>query len=108
MKNRSALHLNQKLKIPLNQVPKEEFEQKRIEFHKSIEEDFFETYEVIGTRIHELKRGQNLWYCSNKYHVPLWILKRYNKSLETESFSVGKKVMIPIVRKITSAAKNRP
>lgn len=40
------IDVGQKIKVPLGKVSKEQFEEKRYEYHKEIEEDFFSAYRV--------------------------------------------------------------
>ena len=78
-----ALHLNQKIKIPLHRVTQEEFVEKRFEYHQELAEDFFASYRVEKVLTYSIKRGDNIWTLSHQeFEVPLWLIKRYNAGVD--------------------------
>jgi membrane-bound lytic murein transglycosylase D len=94
------LHLNQRLKIPLRRVTKEEFEEKRFEFHQELAEDFFATYRVDKVRTYSIKKGDNIWTLSRQeFEVPLWLIKRYNADVDLSALMPSQKLLIPVVEK---------
>jgi LysM repeat protein len=94
------LHLSQQIKIPLDRVTKEEFEEKRFEFHQELAEDFFATYRVEKVLTYSVKRGDNIWTLSRQeFEVPLWLIKRYNAEVDFSALIPAQKLLIPIVEK---------
>jgi membrane-bound lytic murein transglycosylase D len=94
------LHLSQQIKIPLDRVSREEFEEKRFEFHQALAEDFFATYRVEKVLTYSIKRGDNIWTLSHQeFEVPLWLLKRYNADVDFGALIPSQKLLIPIVEK---------
>jgi len=94
------IRLNQRIKIPLHRVSKEEFEEKRFEFHKELSEDFFASYRVERIEVYHVKRGDNIWTLSwNTFEVPLWLIKRYNTHLDFNALVPSQKIVVPIVEK---------
>jgi membrane-bound lytic murein transglycosylase D len=95
-----ALHLNQKLKIPLHRVTKEGFVEKRFEYHQELAEDFFASYRVEKVRTYSIKRGDNIWTLSRQeFEVPLWLIKRYNAGVDFGSLVPAQTLLIPIIEK---------
>ena len=95
-----ALHLNQKLKIPLHRVTREEFVEKRFEYHQELAEDFFASYRVEKVRTYSIKRGDNIWTLSRQeFEVPLWLIKRYNAGVDFSSLVPSQKLIIPVIEK---------
>jgi membrane-bound lytic murein transglycosylase D len=95
-----ALHMNQKLKIPLHRVTREEFVEKRFEYHQELAEDFFASYRVEKVRTYSIKRGDNIWTLSRQeFEVPLWLIKRYNAGVDFSSLVPSQKLIIPIIEK---------
>lgn len=95
------IHVGQRIKILLSKVSLEEFEQKRMEYHQGIQEDFFSTYAVDGALNHQIKRGENIWYlCNYVYEVPYWLIKRYNPNKNLQKLKPGDTIVIPNVSKI--------
>ena len=94
------LHLNQRIKIPLRRVSKEEFEEKRFEFHQELAEDFFATYRVDTVRTYHIKKGDNIWTLSRQeFEVPLWLIKRYTAEVDFGALIPSQKLLIPVVEK---------
>ncbi|MEJ2285207.1 MAG: transglycosylase SLT domain-containing protein [Desulfobacterales bacterium] len=95
-----ALHINQKIKIPLHRVTQEEFVEKRFEYHQELAEDFFASYRVEKVRTYSIKRGDNIWTLSRQeFEVPLWLIKRYNADVDFGSLVPAQKLLIPIIEK---------
>jgi membrane-bound lytic murein transglycosylase D len=96
-----VIRLDQQIKIPLHQVSKEEFEEKRFEFHKELTEDFFASFRVEKVQTYAIKRGDNIWTLSKeKFEVPIWLIKKYNTNLDFDALVPSQKLLIPIIEKI--------
>ncbi len=92
------IRLNQKIKIHFTRVTPDVFFQKRSEYHKSIQEDFFENYKVEKTIEYTIKPGITVWeICNEIYDIPLWLLRRYNPNTDLENLKNREKLTIPIV-----------
>lgn len=92
------IRLNQKIKVPFSRVTPDVFFQKRSEYHKSIQEDFFENFKVIKKIDYTIKPGITVWeICNEIYDIPLWLLRRYNPKTDLENLKKGEKLIIPIV-----------
>jgi len=94
----SRIRINQSIKVPFRRVTPEEFERKRQEYHKAIQEDFFSNYKVDKVITRKLKRGETLWeICNNIYFIPFWLLSNYNPDKNINSLMVGESIVIPIL-----------
>ena len=95
------INLGQRIRIPLEKTSRESFEEKRYEYHKEIEEDFFAAYYVEKTYEYIIKRGDNLWVlCLEKFDIPFWLLKKYNPKADFTHLSAAEKLIVPVVIKI--------
>jgi membrane-bound lytic murein transglycosylase D len=96
-----AIRLDQQIKIPMHRVSKEEFEEKRFEYHKELTEDFFASFRVEKVQTYAIKRGDNIWTLSKeKFEVPIWLIKKYNADLDFDALFPSQKLLIPIIKKI--------
>ena len=94
----SRISVNQSIKVPFRRTTPEEFEAKRQEYHKAIQEDFFENYQVEKVVARKLKRGETLWeICNNVYSIPFWLLSNYNPEKDINKISIGESINIPIL-----------
>lgn len=94
------LHLSQQIKIPLDRVSKDNFEEKRFEFHQELAEDFFASYRVEKVLTYSIKRGDNIWTLARQeFEVPLWLIKHYNGDVDFGALIPSQKLLIPVVEK---------
>ncbi len=101
MRFKAPIQMDQKLKIPFVKVSKEEFEEKRYEFHKGIEEDFFSAYRIVKVRDYQVKEGESIWsLCLQTLDLPLWLVKKYNPDLDLNNLKPATNLKIPVVKKI--------
>jgi membrane-bound lytic murein transglycosylase D len=91
----------QQLLLVFDQLPPTRFEEKRLDFLKETEEDFFSAFTVIGQKIYKVISGDTLWdLCYNKFDIPLWLLERYNSTINLTSLSNNQELIVPIVQQI--------
>jgi len=94
----SRIRVNQSIKVPFRRTTPEEFERKRQEYHKAIQEDFFGNYQVEKVVTRKLKKGETLWeICNDVYSIPFWLLSNYNPDTDINSVSVGASINIPVL-----------
>lgn len=92
------IRTSQKLKVPLDKKGKEAFEERRYEYHKEIEEDFFAAYRIEDVRYHEIKKGDNIWtLCQEEFDMPFWLIKKYNADVDFSSLMPSQKLVVPVV-----------
>jgi membrane-bound lytic murein transglycosylase D len=95
------IHVGQKIKIPFNKMTREMFEEKRYEYHKEMEEDFFAAYNVEKTMTYRIEPGDNVWtLCQKKFDMPFWLLKKYNPKMDFNRLIRSKILTMPVVAKI--------
>lgn len=108
---RQEIHMDQSLVIPFSRVDREQFEERRYEFHKEFEEDFLNAYAIEGTWNYHVQRGDNIWtLCKEQFDLPVWLIKKYNLSLNLNRLQPGQTIVIPIVeeREENQAGGDRP
>ena len=94
------LHMN--VKIPLDKISKEQFEETRFEYHKKIQEDFFNFYEIESEQLYQLKKGDNVWtICNDIFEMPVWLLKLYNPKVDFNDLRLSQNLVIPVIKERT-------
>lgn len=97
------LRLDQQLKIEFAKVSKEDFEEKRYEYHKEIEEDFFNAYKIEGAILYRIKQGDNTWTLSHDtFDLPFWLIRKYNTAHDFNNLKHDELLIIPEVGKINA------
>ncbi len=99
----SDIHIGRLLKIPSDPQKVDEFKRRRLEYHMSLEEDFYTQYKVVEVQAHEIKRGENVWDLCNdpSGQIPLWLLIKYNRNIQVSRLMAGQRVWIPSVSEKT-------
>jgi membrane-bound lytic murein transglycosylase D len=94
------LRIHQKVKIPLDKVSREQFEQARIEYHQELQEDFFSAYKIESVQIYRVKNGDSIWtLCNEVFKLPLWLVKKYNPDVDFYNLRRSQKLAIPVVER---------
>jgi membrane-bound lytic murein transglycosylase D len=96
MRYGTPLVIGRRKKLDFSRVTPEVFEQRRLAFHRDLQEEFFSAFVVNGTQTHTLRRGDSLWYLANeKYEVPIWLLRHYNPEIDFGALPAGTPMVIP-------------
>ena len=83
-------------KLDFSAASHETFEQRRLAYHHTLQEEFFDAYEVVGTDTHKLQKGDTLWdLAENRYRVPVWLLRQYNPTLDFSALQAGTHLTVP-------------
>ncbi len=98
------IHIGQRIRLSYERVNAEEFQQRRDEYQRSVEEDFFSSYTVDSVQTHKVGRGQNIWeICNDIYQVPIWLVAKYNPERDLSRLNPGDTLSIPAVLPINPA-----
>jgi membrane-bound lytic murein transglycosylase D len=98
----TAVHLGQKIKIPLAKVSAQDFAERRYEFHKRLQEDFFAVYRMGQLQPYQVKPGDTYWsLCREKFEIPMWLLKQCNPDVDLSQLAMRQTLLIPTIEKTT-------
>lgn len=95
-----ALRLGEHVKVPLHRVTREQFESRRLAYHKDIQDDFFSRHRVAAAHIYQVKPGETIWTLSNRiFDLPAWLIQKYNPEVDFSDLRHSQKLVIPVVEK---------
>ncbi|MGB3209574.1 MAG: LysM peptidoglycan-binding domain-containing protein [Desulforhopalus sp.] len=101
LKHETDITPGQKLLLVFDRLSPDLFEEKRLDFLQETEEDFFSAFTIIGQKMYQVISGDTLWdLCYNKFDIPLWLLERYNSTINLTSLNKEQELIIPIVQQI--------
>lgn len=101
MRSRSRLNVHSKIKVPFTNTDPDRFEERRQEYHKAIQEDFFNNYNINKLIIRDISKGETVWeICNDIYSIPFWLLASYNPEKDINTLSVGEAIVVPIISPI--------
>ena len=94
----STVVIGRRTKLDLSRVSRETFERRRLEYHRTLQEEFFGAFTVTGTETHTLRAGDTMWYLARqKYKLPVWLLRQYNPNMDFAALSPGSEMIIPSI-----------
>ena len=106
MRFETPVVIGRRLRIDLSQASSELFEQRRLEYHQRLQEEFFAANRIVGTEVHVVRRGESLWAISQKYqNVPIWLLRQYNPDVDFGDVRPRTQLVMP---RIVSSVSPRP
>jgi membrane-bound lytic murein transglycosylase D len=96
------LPLHKQITIPLDVVAGTDFEARRYEFHKRLQEDFFATYRVGELQQYRVQPGDSYWtLCREKFDLPLWLLSQYNAGVDLAALKINQPLTIPAIESVS-------
>ncbi|MCA1794594.1 MAG: transglycosylase SLT domain-containing protein [Desulfotignum sp.] len=94
----TSISISQSIKIPLTAADPGRFEEKRFEFHREMEEDFFDSFMVSAVETYEIQPGDTIWsLCLKQLEIPFWLLKKYNPKTDFSAMHPGQTLKYPVV-----------
>jgi membrane-bound lytic murein transglycosylase D len=79
-----------------------QFQQKRAEYHMSIQEDFYNNYKVTGKKVYTVRRGDTFDRILRRHELPMWLVRdQQDASFDlAKNLYVGQKIYLPEVEQI--------
>ena len=75
------------------------FDQRRLEYHRVLVEEFKENFEVLNVQQYTIQPGDSVWRVASSFELPVWLIMRYNPELRTTLPIAGNILRIPSIRK---------
>ena len=98
LSQRQTPALGTTVRLDFSKVSAAQFTQRRLQYHRSLEEAFLRRYRVGEVVTRKLKRGETFLSVSREARdVPLWLLQRYNTNVDLKSAGPGTALRIPKV-----------
>jgi membrane-bound lytic murein transglycosylase D len=91
-----TIHTDQEIIVPFSKVDQKTFEERRLEYHREIEEDFFAAYHIEDLGVYQVQKGDSIWsICNQKLDLPVWLLKKYNEDIDFNALQPNQKLKVP-------------
>jgi membrane-bound lytic murein transglycosylase D len=90
--------VGRKVKLSFAKVTHDQFEARRMEYHRQLQEVFFTQFRIKDTATHVVRPGESIWVIAQqRYNIPIWLLRQYNPDLDFGDIRPGTKLVIPVV-----------
>lgn len=92
------VRVGERVRIPLTSTTVEAFEEKRMEYHLGLQEDFNSSYHVESVAEYSVKRGDTIWrLCQEEFELPFWLVGVYNTDQDLFKLKPGDVIHYPVV-----------
>jgi membrane-bound lytic murein transglycosylase D len=96
--------IGHKIKLEFVKVSREDFEQKRREYHRTEQASYFAAHRILGTEIYLARRGDSGWTVTqHNSDLPLWLLQQYNPDLDLAEMRPGTQIVVPKIEEVSAA-----
>lgn len=100
MSHGSPVVIGHRVELDFRRVARDEFEERRREYHEALQARFFDQFRITGTEEHEIQRGDSLWTLARRHdNIPVWLLRQYNPDLDFERLHPGMAFNLPRVER---------
>jgi membrane-bound lytic murein transglycosylase D len=104
MKPAAPLVIGRRVQLDLSRVSAREFEEKRVGYHKQLQDAFFTQFRITGSESHVVRAGESLWVLAQgRFNVPIWLLRQYNPDVDLGDLRPGTRLVIPKVKPVQGA-----
>ena len=98
LKPAASLALGAKLQLEFSRVTAAQYEQRRRDYHRQLQTDYFARHRIVGTEIYVARAGDSLWVLTQRYRqLPVWLLQQYNPDINFAALRQGLRVVVPRV-----------
>ena len=93
-----------KVQLDFHRVSHEEFEQKRREYHQTLQASYFAAHRIVGTEVYIARRGDSMWTITQKFaQLPVWLIQQYNPDLDLADLHPGVQIVMPRVEAVVGS-----
>jgi membrane-bound lytic murein transglycosylase D len=104
MKYGRPVLIGRKIKLDFAKVDREQFEQTRREYHRSLQASYFAAHRILGTEVYIVRRGDSLWTVTQRFdRLPMWLLQQYNPDVDFSEMRAGTEIVVPKVEEFAAA-----
>ncbi len=93
-----------KVHLDFHRVTHEEFEQKRREYHQTLQASYFASHRIVGTEVYIARRGDSMWTITQRFaELPVWLIQQYNPDLDLADLHPGTQIVMPRVEAVVAS-----
>ncbi|MEE8475680.1 MAG: LysM peptidoglycan-binding domain-containing protein [Myxococcota bacterium] len=90
--------IGRQARLDFGRVSRETFERRRLEYHQTLQAEFYAAWVIVGTEAHVLETGDTLWLLAKEeFEVPIWLLHLHNPDLDFANLTPGTVMVVPII-----------
>ena len=98
LKPAAPLPLGATLQLEFARVTRQQYEQRRRDYHRQMQADYFAKHRIAGTEVYIARAGDSLWSLTQHYRqIPVWLLQQYNPDINFTALRQGLRIVVPRV-----------
>ena len=95
--------VGRKVHLDFHRVSREEFEQKRRDYHQTLQASYFASHRIVGTEVYIARRGDSMWTITQRFaELPVWLIQQYNPDLDLADLHPGTQIVMPRVEPVVA------
>ena len=103
MKYGRAVIVGRRVKLDFRKVSREDFENKRREYHAELQASYFAAHRIVGSEVYIARRGDSMWTVTKRFSgLPIWLLRQYNPDLDFADLRPGTQIVMPRVEDVVA------
>jgi membrane-bound lytic murein transglycosylase D len=92
-----------KVHLDFHRVTHEQFEEKRREYHQTLQASYFASHRIVGTEVYIARRGDSMWTITQRFaQLPVWLIQQYNPDLDLADLHPGTQIVMPRVEAVVA------
>lgn len=92
--------VGRRIKLQFTEVDRAAFVERRRDYHRALQNRYFERHRIVGSEPYTIERGDSLWVIARRAeNVPIWLLRQYNPDLDFSTLKPGMEVVLPAVER---------
>ncbi len=93
---RQPVRIGERIRLDFRHVSAQQFQQRRLAYHRALEASYFASHRVDGTRTYVTHGGDSLWTLTQRFDgLPAWLLRQYNPNTDFLTLHPGTQLVIP-------------
>lgn len=97
MHGRSNVRIGRRFKLSFARVSRTQFEQRRVDYHRRLQTEYFAAHRITGSDSYVARRGDSLWSVTRRGALPIWLLQQYNPDVDFDDLRPGTQIVLPRV-----------
>lgn len=101
---RTPVEVGRRIRLDLSKVDARTFEERRVAWHKELQDRFFRSNVISGVIEHVIKPGESIWIlAARRYDVPMWLFRQYNPEVDLHTVRPGTALHFPVLSKMEAS-----
>ena len=97
------VRIGQRLRLDFRHVSRQQFEQRRIAYHRTLEARYFGSHRIDGTEVYLTRSGDSLWDLTQRFPLlPAWLLRQYNPDTDFTTLKPDTRLVIPRIAVVSA------